>query len=187
MGSYETDKNLNINTLNHHLNLIEGIDKTASHLPIKNLPATILVDNYFITINTNGVITMDEEKLEEELNFENFKNYKEIYFSSIDNNCDFKTTYTLEETYPIILIAVSSIGNNSFENAYTSISLTNTTQNLLKLIENERHPYASYQYNSSLTLGYLTQPEIGTIIEASAVYRGALHIYALGISNENNE
>ncbi len=61
MGSMGTDGKIDIDNLNKNLNEIEGIDKEKSNLPIASLPATVVVDNYKVTIADKGQVTVEGE------------------------------------------------------------------------------------------------------------------------------
>ncbi len=63
MGSFGTDGKIDLDTLNKNLNQVEGIDKEKSKLPITSLPATVVVDNYKITIEEKGQVTVEGENL----------------------------------------------------------------------------------------------------------------------------
>ena len=54
MGSYGTDGEIDIESLNEHLKNTDGIDKDKSNLPIDKLPATVVVDDYNVTIDEKG-------------------------------------------------------------------------------------------------------------------------------------
>ncbi len=62
MGSFGTDGKIDLDTLNKNLNQVEGIDKEKSKLPITSLPATVVVDDYKITIGEKGQVTIEGEK-----------------------------------------------------------------------------------------------------------------------------
>ena len=64
MGSFGTERKIDIDTLNQQLNKVEGIDKENSNLPIENLPASVIVDHYNVKIEENGVVTIEGEKRE---------------------------------------------------------------------------------------------------------------------------
>ncbi|MCI8383698.1 MAG: formylglycine-generating enzyme family protein [Clostridia bacterium] len=63
MGSFGTDGKIDLDTLNKNLEQVEGIDKEKSNLPITNLPATVVADNYKITIGEKGQVTVEGENL----------------------------------------------------------------------------------------------------------------------------
>ncbi len=63
MGSFGTDGKIDLDTLNKNINQVEGIDKEKSKLPISSLPATVVVDNYKITIGEKGQVTVEGENL----------------------------------------------------------------------------------------------------------------------------
>ncbi len=142
-------------------------------------------------IEENVIIESHEEKINNILNIgENKKvgldinsleNYNEIYKSNISPDNGYKVTHTLNEKYPLIMIVVSGIGDGSGSyKASTKIDVNNTNQELIKLVDNECHPYASSKYYSTATVAYMINPDVGTTIECTAIYRGAAHIYALG-------
>ncbi len=67
MGSFGGNGIIDTNTLNKNLEQIEGIDKQKSKLPITNLPATVSVDGYDVTIDEKGKVTIgsiEEEQVD---------------------------------------------------------------------------------------------------------------------------
>ncbi len=124
----------------------------------------------------------DEEKENDKLDINLLKNFKEIYKGSTETTNGIKNlSYTLNENYSLIIIVVDSIGNGSGSNiSNTKISAQNTKQELINLVNNERNFYESSKYSSSTTVAYMVKPDIGTIIECTAIYRGNIHVYALG-------
>lgn len=95
--------------------------------------------------------------------------------------------YKIEKKYPLIIIAVSSCGEWTGQYAAdTKIEVSNTEEKkLITLANNTRRPYGAGYYGSSMTLAYMVEPEIGTIIKASAAYYGEMYIYALGEEDIN--
>ncbi|MCI8384592.1 MAG: formylglycine-generating enzyme family protein [Clostridia bacterium] len=63
MGSFGTDGKMDLDTLNKNLNQVEGIDKEKSKLPITSLPATVLVDDYKITIGEKAQVIVEGQNL----------------------------------------------------------------------------------------------------------------------------
>lgn len=59
MGSFGLDGELDTETLNKNLNRTEGIDKEKSNFPVENLPTTVVVDDYLVTIDKKGQVTID--------------------------------------------------------------------------------------------------------------------------------
>ncbi|MCI8384477.1 MAG: hypothetical protein HFJ33_06445, partial [Clostridia bacterium] len=86
MGSFGTDGKIDLDTLNKNLEQVEGIDKEKSKLPITNLPATVEVDNYKITIGEKGKVTIEGEK---EDSGDHTENPPEATLPSTDNTKPF--------------------------------------------------------------------------------------------------
>lgn len=61
MGSYGIDGKINIEELNNNLKNVEGL---ISGLPIENLPATVVVDGYNVTIDGNGKVMIEDNNNE---------------------------------------------------------------------------------------------------------------------------
>ncbi len=59
IGSFGTNGKFDSNTLSKNLEEIEGINKDKTNLPIENLPATVVVDDYLISIDKNGQVILD--------------------------------------------------------------------------------------------------------------------------------
>ena len=59
MESLWIDGKFDPNTLNNNLEKLEGLDKENSNFPIENLPATVVVDDYLISIDKDGYVTID--------------------------------------------------------------------------------------------------------------------------------
>lgn len=106
------------------------------------------------------------------------ENYKLIYNKEVNWAND---SYTLEKNYSFIIIVVSSIGENGGSyNSVAGLSIENSTNQLMKIIDNHTHPYAAGKYKSATTVGYIVNPTAGTIIKTTAPYYGGVEIYALG-------
>ncbi len=63
MGSFGTDKKIDIDTFNKNLEQVDGIDKEQSKLPITSLPATVVVNDYKVIIGEKGQVTVEGENL----------------------------------------------------------------------------------------------------------------------------
>ncbi len=91
MGSVGTDGKIEMDTLNENLNQVEGIDKEKSQLPIKNLPEIVVVDNYNVYIEGNGMVTIDGEKIEDHITLPSTEDTKPFLLESseiISKNLD---------------------------------------------------------------------------------------------------
>ncbi len=91
MGSVGTDGKMEMDTLNENLNQVEGIDKEKSQLPIKNLPEIVVVDNYNVYIEGNGMVTIDGEKIEDHITLPSTEDTKPFLLESseiISKNLD---------------------------------------------------------------------------------------------------
>ncbi|MCI8346311.1 MAG: hypothetical protein HFJ42_10360 [Clostridia bacterium] len=86
MGSFGTDGKIDLDSLNKNLNQVEGIDKEKSKLPITSLPATVVVDDYKITIGEKGQVTIEGEK---EDSGDHTENPPEAILPSTDNTKPF--------------------------------------------------------------------------------------------------
>lgn len=128
--------------------------------------------NYWIAQNTG--------KGQEGLDISLLQNFKELNYTNI--NCGESQEYIIEKKYPLVIIAVHAIGDWSGQYAAnTKLEISNAGEKeLITLTSNTRLAYADGRYGNSMTLGYMVEPEVGTIVKASIMYYGKLCIYALG-------
>lgn len=63
------------------------------------------------------------------------------------------------------------------------ISVEGTDSELINLVSNERSPINNGQCYSSVSVGYIVNPKIGTTINCSLNYYGHVHIFAIGEVN----
>ncbi len=132
--------------------------------------------------NIEKTYKTDEDNSNSESNnttsLENLEKYKLIYSREVNWGND---SYTLEQDHPFIIIVVSSIGaNGGSENAVAGLSVENSEEQLIKIMDNFAHAYAAGKYKSATTIGYIVNPKAGTIIRTTAPYYGGVQIYALG-------
>ncbi len=162
------------------LEKIELGEKNSFFTKLKEYPYEFEINSSFELASIDGLKT-ENNSTNTNLNIDDFKNFNEIFKADNSGATISEYNYTLEKDYKFIIIIASAIGTNSDSyNAYTAINVNNTQNDIIKLINNERHAYENSKYFSSVTMAYMIKPNKGTTITGSIGFRGRIHIYALG-------